>query len=228
MNGNDKPTYRLGSWLGREDWPVWLLFVLCLVGAAVVYPRLPARLPVHWDVAGNVNGWGGKLGVAFGGLGLVFGLYLVLVLVPLIDPRRANYAKFRPTLRVVRAAVTVVMLVVWGVCLTAGMGVNAQVDRIVPAAIAVLLIVLGNLLGRIRYNWFFGVRTPWSLSSEEAWRRTHRAAGPALVLSGAIALVGAVIGGAWAAWAMVIGVGGASVFAVVYSYVAFRRTTRDA
>jgi uncharacterized membrane protein len=227
MIETDKPTYRLGRWLVREDWPLWLLFALCVGCGVALYPRLPERVPVHWDLHGNVNGWEGKLGGVFGTLGIGAAVYLLLVLLPLIDPRRANYAKFQPTMRVMRAAMTVLLLVLWGVSLAAAMGVAVKVDRIVPLAIAVLFIVLGNFLGRIRYNWFIGIRTPWSLSNEEAWRLTHRAAGPAFVLGGAVALVGAVMGGAWAAWAMVIGVGGASLFSVVYSYFAFQRTTRD-
>jgi uncharacterized membrane protein len=86
--------------------------------------------------------------------------------------------------------------------------------------------VLGNLMGRLRYNWFVGIRTPWSLSSEEAWRRTHRASGRIWVLGGLLGLAGSLCGGVTAVWCLGIGIGGATLYSIVYSYFAWRQTTQ--
>jgi uncharacterized membrane protein len=216
-------TYSLGRWLVREDWPLWALLVAAFVVAGYLYPTLPERVPTGWDVHGQVNRWGSRAFGTFGTLGIALGVYVLIVVIPLIDPRRASYPRFLPTLRVVRWGLVVVFLSMWGVAVAAAKGAPVPVERIVPATVAILFIVLGNVVGRIRYNWFVGIRTPWSLSSEEAWRLTHRTSGPVWVLGGLVSLAGAFLGGRVAVAAMIAGVGGAASFSVIYSYFAFRR-----
>ncbi|MDI6871378.1 MAG: DUF1648 domain-containing protein [Bacillota bacterium] len=220
----ERNTYRLGAWIIKEDWPLWLLLTASLVVAVLVYPSLPDRVPIHWNIRGEVDGWGSKAFGVFGLLGLNIGLYLLFFLLPLIDPAGANYVKFQSTYRVLRSVFVVIMTAIWGAALAAGKGVPVDIGLVVPVVISLMFIVIGNMLGRIRYNWFVGIKTPWSLASEEAWRMTHRAAGPAWVIGGLVSLAGAFLGPQAAAWAMGLGIGGAGVFSVVYSYVAWKRT----
>jgi uncharacterized membrane protein len=219
-----RETYRLGSWIIREDWPLWLLLAAALVAAVVLYPSLPDRIPTHWNVRGEVDRWGSRAVGTFGLLGVNAGLYLSLLLLPLADPRRENYLKFRSTYRILRSMLVVFMTLIWGIALAAAKGMPVDTGVVVPVLVSLLFILFGNLMGRVRYNWFVGIKTPWSLSNEEAWRLTHRAAGPAWVLGGLVSLVGAFVGHEVAAWAMVIGLGGATVFSLAYSYVAWKRT----
>ena len=224
MNESDKPTYRLGSWLVREDWPLWIVLLASIVVGAVVYPSLPERIPTHWGLNGEANGWSGRAGGVFGMVGLNLAVYLILVFIPLVDPRRENYRKFLPTLRVIRAGLVIFMTAIWGAALAAAAGAPVPMDRVVSLLLSLLFILLGNYMTRVRYNWFIGVRTPWSLANEEAWRLTHRVAGPAFVAGGLISLAGAAFGGGIAMLALAVGAGGASVVSFVYSFFAFRKS----
>jgi uncharacterized membrane protein len=221
-----QPTYRLAR-VAREDWPLLAMFVLAFAAAAWVYPTLPERVPIHWGIDGRINGWGSRAGATFGMLGMFLGIYALVAGVPLIDPRRANYAKFLPTHRIIRWSTVIVCLGIWACATAAACGLAVHIDRIVPVVVSLMLIVLGNFMGRLRHNWFVGIRTPWSLSNEEAWRLTHRAAGPAWVVGGLIGLVGGLIGGVVAVVTMIVGMGGAAVFSVVYSYFAYKRSLRS-
>jgi len=219
------PEYRLARVVG-EDWPLLAMFVLAFAAAAWVYPTLPERVPIHWGTNGEVNGWGSRMGATFGMLGMFLGIYALVAVVPLIDPRHANYAKFLPTHRLIRWITVIVCLGIWAFATAAARGAAVRIDVVVPVTLSVMLIVLGNVLGRLRHNWFVGIRTPWSLANEEAWRLTHRAAGPAWVIGGLIGLVGGLRGGAVAAVTLIVGMGGAAVFSVVYSYFAYKRSLR--
>ncbi|HHW15594.1 MAG TPA: SdpI family protein [Firmicutes bacterium] len=216
-------TYRLGPWVLREDWPLWLILAASLVVAVVLYPSLPERVPTHWNIRGEIDQWGGKT-IVFKMLGLNAGLYLLFLVMPLIDPRRENYVKFQSTYRVLRFTFVTLMTAIWGMTLAAAKGVRVDISVAVPVIISVMFIVFGNVMTRVRYNWFVGIRTPWSLANEEAWRLTHRVGGRAWVIGGLISLVGAFFGHEVAAWAMGLGAGGAGVFSVAYSYVAWKRT----
>lgn len=208
----------------REDWPLLLLFAVALVVAVALYPSLPARVPTHWNIRGEVDQWSPKAFGVFGLLGLNVGIYFLLLVVPLFDPKGENYAKFRSTYRALRWMFGVVMTAIWGVALAAARGAKVDVSIVVPVLVSLMFVGFGNLMGRVRYNWFVGIRTPWSLANETAWRMTHRVAGKAWVLGGLISLVGAFFGGTTAAVAMGIGVGGAGIFSVAYSYFAWRRS----
>ena len=220
-----QPAYRLSDAV-RDDWPVWLLLALALGVAAWQYPQLPERVPIHWNAAGHSDGWGSRAFGTFGMLGLFLGIYGALLVLPLVDPRRASYGRFLPTFRALRLSVAVMFLTVWGTALAAARGDQVRTDVIVPAAVSLLFVIVGNFLGRVRPNWFVGIRTPWSLANDEAWRLTHRAAGPAWVLGGIVGLLGALLGGRLTAVGMAVGPGGAVLYSVVYSYFAYRQSLR--
>lgn len=209
----------------REDWALLTLLGLSLVAAIVLYPSLPARFPLHYDIAGNVNRWGSKATGVFGILGLNVGLYLLFLVLPVIDPRGDNYAKFEGTFRFLRTLFVVFMTGIWALSIGAAKGLPIRVPVLVPVATSCLFILFGNLMGKIQPNWFIGFRTPWTLANAEVWRLTHRMGGRAWVLGGLVSLVGAFFGGKVAAVATAIGLGGSSIFIIAYSYYAFVKVT---
>lgn len=221
---DDQATYRLGQWIIREDWPLWILLAGSLAVALAIYPSLPDRIPTHWNVAGEVDRWGSKATGVFGMWALNLGVYAMFLVMPLLDPRRANYVKFQSTYRALRTIFVVFMTALWVVTLAAAKGLPVDVGIVVPVMVSALFILFGNLMGRVRHNWFVGIRTPWTLANEEAWRLTHRAAGRAWVVGGLVSMAGAFFGHEVAAWTMGIGLGGATLFSVVYSFLAWKRT----
>ncbi len=207
----------------QSELPQWLVLAAMFIAAGAFWPSTPARVPVHWNAAGQVDGYGGR----FEGLLLMplitLGLYVLLLFLPRIDPGRANYAQFSSVYLIVRFIVVAMMGAFYAFTVLVIRGVSLDITRIFIGIMAVVFIVLGNLLGKVRPNWFVGVRTPWTLSSKRSWVRTHRLAGWLFALVGLI-LLGLAIAGVGAAliWVMLALLGVMTTALVIYSYVEWR------
>ena len=206
-----------------RKWIPLLIVVAAFIASAVVYPRLPETMPTHFDMSGQPNGWSSRL---FGAwvvplfLLCMWGLVRVL---PAIDPRGANYAKFGGAFEGIIVSIMLFMLGMHIVVLRAALGYPVAMERVVPIGIGVLFIVIGNLLPRARPNWFVGIRTPWTLSSDRVWEKTHRLGGHLFVAGGVIITVAAL---AWVTWAHVVLITvaiGCAVVLMVYSYLEWKR-----
>lgn len=206
-------------------WLAPVLIGITIAASAIVYPRLPARVPVHWGAGGQVDRYGSRLvGVWLLPLMMV-AVWLLLRFLPRIDPRRANYEKFADTYDLFVESLVALLLVMQGVMLATALGQRVPMNRVVPALVGVLLVILGNALPRARPNWWFGIRTPWTLSSDRVWMRTHRVGGYLLVAAGLLMLVAAAVQSPWTiilAFAAVLVAGFGSL---VYSYFAWKQET---
>jgi uncharacterized membrane protein len=167
----------------------WFGLVIAALAVAVslwAYPQLPPTVATHWNVRGEADGFSSRL-VAVSIMPLVIlvmtGLLNVL---PKLDPRRANYSKFIGTYWLIANAVILFILIGHGMILATGLGYPVKIGRTMPIVVGLLFIVLGNYLTRVEPNWFIGIRTPWTLSSDAVWRKTHRTGGWLMVLGGAV------------------------------------------
>lgn len=209
------------SW--RTEWPHWLLLATMFLLAATSWAGAPERIPVHWNVAGQVDRYGGR----FEGILLLplFGaaLYLLLRFLPRLDPGRANYAAFWGAYGTVRLGVLALMTAIYGAMQLQIRGHDVDMATVVPFLIGPLFILLGSIMGKLRPNWFVGIRTPWTLSSKEAWVKTHRVGGWVFIAIGAAMMLLGVIRREWFVWAVVVGAGGGVLGLAVYSYLVWRR-----
>ena len=111
-------------------------------------------------------------------------IYYMMIVLPKIDPRRENYAKHSGAYNMMQSAIIVFFILMHWATLAVPLGYDLNIGRIATIGIGLLFIVLGNYMTRIRHNYFVGIKTPWTLASEEVWRRTHRAGGLVFVVSG--------------------------------------------
>ncbi len=198
------------------------LIAAMFVVAAVSWQQVPDRIPVHWNLQGEVDGYGGR----FMGLLLLplvtLGIYVLLLVLPRLDPGYVNYQSFAGTYYLIRVTLVVFQAGIYGVTVAAAFGQQVDVGTIISVGVGALMVVLGNVLGKIRPNWFVGIRTPWTLSSKLSWDKTHRLAGWVFIALGPmIALVGVIR----ANWYLVatLALGGAGLaWLVVYSYLVYR------
>ena len=172
-----------------RKWIPVVLIVLAFAASAAVYGRLPDPMPTHWNFSGEVDGWTSLPWGAFALPLMLVGMWIIFQVLPAIDPRKANYAKFKGTYEVLIITITTFMLGVHLLVLANALGSDISLDRLVPIGVGVLLMVIGNLLPRTRPNWFVGIRTPWTLSSDRVWDRTHRFGGHLLVGAGALVVL---------------------------------------
>jgi len=174
----------------------WFGLVIAAVAVAVsiwAYPRLPPTVATHWDLRGAPDGFSSRLlavSIVPVVLLVMTGLYNVL---PKLDPRGENYAKFLSTYWLIGNAVIVFVLVAHAMIIASALGYSVRIDRLMPLGFGLLFIFLGNYITRVEPNWFVGIRTPWTLSSDTVWRKTHRTGGWLMVLGGFVLAVGAFI-----------------------------------
>lgn len=167
----------------------WALLILVLHAAAVIWfaTVLPAdaRVPIHWNIHNQIDGWTNRATGLFWGLGLNAAMFLLLWLMPAYSPwfkkYRERYDRLLPSLTAILlfffALISVYALYVarWG----EPVGIS-----VILILMGFLFIFLGNLLPKVPKNFFIGIKTPWSLASDEVWDRTHRLGGLLFVLSG--------------------------------------------
>jgi uncharacterized membrane protein len=209
----------------RRAWEIaqWGLIAAMFVAAGLRWGSVPDRIPIHWNAAGEVDGYGGK----FAGLLLTpiitLGLYLLLKYIPRIDPARQNYETFAGTYLMVRVVLLVYLAFVFGVTLLAiGREESFPTGDLITGSVGVLFVLLGGMMGKFRPNWFAGIRTPWTLTSKLSWTKTHRVGGPIFIVTGVATMVGAFVGGVWAIYAMFGVMIPGIVFLVAYSYFVWR------
>lgn len=207
----------------RKIWLAPLLAAAQLVVGMLVYSRLPERVPSHWNIAGQVDGYQSRLAAVLLLPAATLGLWLLLLGVAYIDPRRESYSRFRPTQLLFISLMALFFLFLQLVTLGSALGLAISVPRLVSLAGGLLIAGIGNELGRLRPNWFFGIRTPWTLADDEVWRRTHRVAGRLFVVAGIVMALSALFPVEVGGVVTLLAVGGAALGAVAYSYFIWRR-----
>jgi uncharacterized membrane protein len=199
--------------------------ILVLMGIALAvwaYPQLPERLPTHWDAAGHVNGYSSRVVAAsLEPLIMAFTLGLMIVL-PFVSPKGFGLERSANPFYVSTLAIVAILLVIEIAVTRAALSDTFAPNAVVIASVGALFAILGNVMGKVRKNFFFGVRTPWTLASDEVWLRTNRLGGQLLVLGGLV-LIGTSFFKAVATPATIGVVAVIVLVPVVYSYVLYKR-----
>ena len=206
-----------------RKWIAPLIVVAAVLITGSVFSRLPATIPTHWNFAGEVDGYSSREWGAWALPVLLAFLWGMLKWIPAIDPRGDNYARFTGAFE---GIIVLVMLFVFGsqmVILASSLGQPVSVDRLAPIGIGLLLMGVGNLLPRAKPNWFVGIRTPWTLSSDRVWERTHRVGGYFLVAGGALIVIAGIAVPALAFGTMITVCAASAIFLLIYSYIAWRQ-----
>lgn len=192
--------------------PILYLFLNC--------NQLPESMPIHFDVHGDPNGYGSRW-VYFW---LPVGLYFLMLVLPKIDPRKANYEVFGGSYYKLRVILTLFIGlinvgIIWGVVHN-----GSSVHKFLPLLIFFLFMLIGNYLGNIRPNYFVGIKVPWTLNSDEVWIRTHKMAGK-LWFWGSIVGMALYFVSERFDWVFISLLAILVVVPVVYSYVIYQQVT---
>jgi uncharacterized membrane protein len=160
-------------------------FVLISIGfSAFYYGHVPPLMPTHWDASGHVDGYMPKLwGVLIWPM-IIAGLWLLLLISPIISPKGFRIDQFIGTYNLIVVAVLAFTLFASVVALMAAAGSSFHIQSLVTGAVGLLLVVIGNYMGKLRKNFFIGIRTPWTLASDDVWAKTHRLGGWMFIFGG--------------------------------------------
>jgi uncharacterized membrane protein len=193
-----------------------------LVATVVAYPHLPDSIARHWDIHGVPNGYSPKW-TLFSAPGLMAVIMLLTWKLPWLSPKSYAVEGFRKTYLQVMLIVLGMFVYCDGVILWVGVGHSLNVRRVIAGSLCLLFILLGNLMGKVRRNFFIGVRTPWALANERVWNATHRLAAKTVVLSGltGLALIALDVHG-WALFPLMIG----ALVPVLYSLYFYKQLER--
>lgn len=210
----------------KTTWLMSAVVVALMVGlSAWAWVQLPAgaSLPVHWNAAGEADRYGGKVeGLLL--LPLVsVGILLLFNLIRYIDPLRANIARSGQAYRAVLLGTLLFMAVLHVGAVLNALGYGINIGLLAAPAIGFMLIIIGNYLGKIRRNYMFGVRTPWTLASELSWNKTHRLTGKLFVASGLLIIVASFWSSTIAFYTLMGTILGTVLFAMIYSYLVWKR-----
>ncbi|HUI87126.1 MAG TPA: SdpI family protein [Anaerolineales bacterium] len=202
---------------------VVLLFVSVLAGT-LLWNRLPDPMASHWDVNDRVNGTTPKFWGVFLPPLMALVLCALFLLIPAIDPLKANIAKFRQLFNLFIALMMLFLTYVYGLSLAWNLGfTHFPMRGLLLPALGLLFVFTGFMLRRAKRNFFIGIRTPWTLSSDRVWDETHRVGSWLFMGSGLLAIVGSFFGGAAAFWFLFVPLIVSGIFLVVYSYVLYQQ-----
>ena len=201
-----------------------LAFVTATVATVICfYNNLPEKVASHWNFAGQADGWSSN---TFHGIFfplLIITIYALMLIMPMIDPKKENYEKFARTYHSFKALLIGTLFVIYLTTTLYNLGYNVDVRLIITATIGILLISIGFYLKNIKENWFIGVKTPWTISSPEVWEKTHKFSSWLFIFLGLSIIIAPYLPEAFGISLIIIGALGVSIGSYLYSYLAFNR-----
>jgi len=199
--------------------------LLSFVIGIYLYPQMPERMASHWNARGQVDGYIPK----FWGLFLIpltsVGLLLLFIIIPKIDPLKHNIEKFRKYYDIFVLLSIIFLLYIHFLTILWNMGVRFNMAQLLAPAFGILFYYCGILIENARRNWFIGIRTPWTLSSEKVWEKTHKVGGKLFKISGIIAFVGIFLQD-YVLFLILVPVISTTIYTIVYSYFEYQKETK--
>ena len=200
------------------------LAALSLLITLFFYDSMPENLAIHWNIAGNADGFGPKGIFAFVLPALAFIVPILMLFIPRLDPLRANIEKFRTSYDLFCIAITAFLVYINAISIYYNLGNAFSFTQFMAPAFGVLIFATGHMVGVAERNWFIGIRTPWTLSSEKVWKKTHKLGGKLFKAAGVITLI-AIVLPAYGIFFVIVPVLVFTVYALVYSYQEYQKET---
>ena len=168
---------------------MWVLALAPFVLVALSWNKLPDLVPLHWNTANQVDSYAPK-----SRLWLLCCIAPVLALLfqflPKIDPKKENYERFQGKYDLFGPILPSILLLALVFTVSEAISPGAlPIGRLLLGAVSIVLMVAGNVMGKVKTNWFMGIRTPWALSDPDVWGKTHRMGGRVFFLGGLVTLI---------------------------------------
>lgn len=201
--------------------------MLAIIAASFIigiclYPGMPEHMPSHWNALGEVDGYMPKFWALFIMPFVSIGLLLLFLAIPRIDPLKRNLERFRKYFDGLVVLIMALLFYLYLLVLAWNTGFRFNMGQMMAPALGLLFICIGAVMGRFRRNWFVGIKTPWTLSSDRVWKKTHRVGGRVFLASGIIALFGIAFPD-YAIWLILAPILVGVVYTVVYSYFDYQK-----
>jgi uncharacterized membrane protein len=202
---------------------VFLILSLYIMGF-LLYPYLPEMMPSHWNVAGQVDGYTPKNVYLIFLPSVILGIYILISFAPALDPRPESYRKFRGVVEGFRIIMVLVFASIYVATILFALGIPVSVGKVVRFVLGLMLVFIGNYFGKVRHNYTFGIKTPWTLASEEVWNKTHRVSGPLWVVAGFVWMISIFMADRPAFIIDMAVLAAAAIFGFIYSCLLFNKS----
>lgn len=200
-----------------------LLIIAVTSAGLLLWNQFPDQMASHWNVKDQVDGYISRFWGVFLLPVIATAILLLFVTLPQIDPLKKNIETFRQTFNLFILFIVGFMVYIHVLTLVFNLGYIFPMGRAMLPAMGTLLFFVGVLMKRARRNWFIGIRTPWTLSSDTVWDATHRLGAVLFKVCAGLVVVSALMGGTWAFGLTFFPLIGSSLFLILYSYILYRR-----
>ncbi|MGZ5200969.1 MAG: SdpI family protein [Telluria sp.] len=200
-----------------------LLVVAAFAATLMVYGRLPDQIPLHWNADGEIDRYGARASAFL--MPAVMALLLVLLAVlPKVSPLRFSVDAFSDTYWYCALIVEGMLAYIQGLIMAGSLDHGIDTGRWMLAGMAIFIALLGNVMGKVRRNFWLGVRTPWTLANDRVWYATHRLAAKMMVGCSGLAFIAALANFRFAAVLLIV-IG--PLVPAVYSLLYYKRLERS-
>ena len=206
---------------------VSILIIAAVLAGLLLWNKLPDQMASHWNANDQVDGYMSKFWGMFMVPLMMLGMSVLFLVIPNIDPLKANIAQFREAFNLFIVLITGFMVYIHILTLRWSLGyTNFGMSKAMLPAMGLLFIFVGYMLRKAKRNFFIGIRTPWTLSSDYVWDKTHQLGATLFMVSGVLAFIGGIFGGMTAFWFLFVPMIGSTLFLLVYSYVLYQREAK--
>jgi uncharacterized membrane protein len=193
------------------------IVVAALAVTLVAWPHLPALVPTHWNGHLQPDGYSPRWSLFGFGPGFMAGVTLLTWLLPWLSPKHFEVENFRATYRQIMLILFGLMTYLYAVMVWAAFGHAIDAGRTIMGGVCLFLALIGNLLGKVRRNFYIGLRTPWTLANERVWNASHRFAAKTCVAGGLLGLLFCIAGlQNWALYSILAAALASVMFSLVY------------
>jgi uncharacterized membrane protein len=199
--------------------------LIALVATAVIYPTLPAKVPIHWNIRGEVDSYGPKTWAAFlmpGAMLVMLGVFAVL---PMLSPKHFEIDSFRTTYLFIVVLVTGLFGYIHALSMLGSMSRALDFPRAMCGGLYLFFMLMGNVLGKVRRNFYVGIRVPWTLANDRVWNETHRLGAWLMMAAGAIGMLFVVLNLPFYLGFIPLGI--AVIVPIVHSFLLYKRLERN-
>jgi uncharacterized membrane protein len=209
-------------------WIGLVLIVAATVFGVAVMNQLPERVPIHWGINGQVDGYASRAFAVWLMPAILVGVWLALAFVSQLDPINKNYGSMSDTVRRFNNAIVLFLCMVHVALLVFALGWQVNMPRILLVGTGLLFTVLGNEMGRLHRNSWFGIRVPWTLNDEDVWRQSHRVGGRITVGAGLLMVIVSLVAPLIAMmWLSIVIMFGMTAGLIGYSYWVAMQKSRN-
>lgn len=203
---------------------VWIGGGLIVLAMAVytmwIMPQVPDRIATHWGIDGKPDQWSDKGSGLWFGVGIAAAVWILMAVLPVISPKKARVDQFQGAWNIVALTVVLFMAFVQYLIVRAALG-PFDLVRTMMMGMLIMFFIIGNVLGKAKRNYFMGIRTPWTLESEEVWHRTHRLAAKLMVGGSVLGMI-LLLTGINPLWTLPV-ILVATLYPCIYSYQIYRK-----